>query len=295
MKKLTFCFLLFFILNQAFGQNGITNQYQFNYLSLNPALAGENGNFSIKGILGNQFNGTIKPNQVSQILVIDGQLYNKSGLALQGFRNNSGNLTSTGLNISYSKGIEVGDLFLKLGANSGVIVQPNNIVNVSAQQLIAPFLGLGTIAHFKGVFLGVSKPMVIASKKIYEPKPIYLNIGYIFDAERAISFNANTLLAYDLPSKTNSLDINLKTWLFNRLGLGFSYRNNKILSNYNKSTLQPIVEYRFSDSFKIGLTYNESPNLYNGSQVPTNQIQTNGIFQLMFKYSNSVNDSKFLF
>lgn len=297
MKKYIFALAFTVLGSIAEAQYGLVSQYHFNYLAINPALAGSNGPFSVRGVLGNQFNGTITPNQVSQVVVIDGELYNKSGIAFQGFRNNIGNILSQGLGLSYSKGFELGNDFeIRVGANSGILVQPNISQFFTSRQVAAPYLGLGTFMHFKGAFLGVSQPIFYGSKKITETKPLYFNAGYIFNTESAISFNANTLVSYDINSKLTGLDFNFKTWISNRLGVGFSYRDNKLLSQ-GKASFLPIIEYNFSESFKVGLCYIDAPSR-NFNTVPNNtinQLPINGIFQLMFRYSNSPSGKEFLF
>jgi type IX secretion system PorP/SprF family membrane protein len=284
VKNLWFSLLFLFLSFLSSAQDGLITHYQFNPLSYNPAFAGETGLFSIRGIIGNQFNGTIQLNQVNQILAFDGQLYNNSGLAFQGYRSNTGNLLSTGLGFSYSKGYNVNDLKLKVGLNSGILIR-NNILTTSVGQQTAPFLGAGFLAYYKGFFMGVSKPMIFASKRIFEQKPVYFQAGYIYDFEKFISFNANALFYNDFQSNKMNQDVNFKLWLNHRVGLGLSYRTNRIY-NYlkNSTSFVPSLEYRLSKSTLLGMSYDS--NVVNSISMPGSEIALNGVFQLTFKYTN---------
>jgi type IX secretion system PorP/SprF family membrane protein len=283
MKNLTI--LIFFLFSlDSFCQLGLSNQYQFNYLSTNPAFAGENGSFSIKGVLGNQFNGTIRPNQVSQMVVIDGQLYNNTGLAFQGFRTNSGNLISTGFGFSYSKGMELGEAKLKFGLQSGLIVQPN-LLTVQGSQRLSPHAGAGLLISFKDFFLGFSKPMVVASKKIVEPKPFFANIGYIFDNESLLSFNINGMYSQDFAFNRSNTDLNLKMWYNKRIALGASFRNGNLnLLDKNITAIYPFAEYKINTGMILGLGYDNNTASFT-SQFP-NPLSVPGVFQLFFKYTS---------
>lgn len=283
MKRIYF--LSFFFLSKfGFSQVGLVNQYHFNYLAINPALAGENSAFTLKGILGNQFNGSIRLNEVSQILVLDGQLYNKGGLAFQGYRNNSGNIISTGLGFSYSKGFELGELKLKLGTNAGIFIQPNLLASNLTQRVL-PHGGLGALGSYKGVFLGVSNPMLFASRKIGEQKPLFVNMGYIFDTESNLGFNANVLYYYDFQTSRDSYDLNLKGTYNSRLGVGLSYRANKVYVNVSsKSTLIPFVEYKATKSMSFSLSYDANPTRFDTPNTPN--LAVGGVFQFMLKYNS---------
>lgn len=284
MKRTLLLLCFCFFVKQVFSQIGLVNQYHLNYLAINPAFAGENSPFTLKGILGNQFNGSIRLNEVNQILVLDGQLYNKSGLAFQGYRNNSGNIISTGLGFSYAKGIEIGELKLKFGANGGIFIQPN-LLAANLSQRVLPHSGLGVLGSFKGAFLGVSNPMLISSKKIGEQKPLFVNLGYIYDTESIIGLNANVLYYHDFQTKRESYDLNLKGTFNSRLGLGLSYRANRLYVNgSSKPTLIPFVEYKATRSMSFALSYDSNPTRIDSPNAPN--LALGGVFQFMLKYNS---------
>lgn len=276
------CLVLLARLSSA--QIGLLNQYHFNYLAINPALAGENSPFTIKAILGNQFNGSIRFNEVNQVLVLDGQLFNKTGLSFQGYRSNTGNVISTGFGFSYAKGYEIGEVKLKVGANAGIFIQPNLLASNLTQRVL-PHGGLGVLGSYKGVFLGVSNPMLLASRMINEQKPLLVNVGYIFENESIFGFNANVLFYKDFMTKRQSYDLNLKGTLNDRFGLGFSYRANTVfLTTAATPSLIPFAEYKATKSMSFALSYDSNPPTFTTVNAPN--LALGGIFQFMMKYNN---------
>jgi type IX secretion system PorP/SprF family membrane protein len=283
MKKAFLIILILFSKN-TIGQIGLINQYHFNYLAINPALAGENSPFTIKAILGNQFNGSIRPNEVNQVLVLDGQLFNKAGLAFQGYRNNTGNVISTGLGFSYARGYEIGDLKLKIGANAGIFIQPN-LLAANLTQRVLPHGGLGVIGSYRGVFLGISNPLILSARGINEQKPLLANAGYIFENESIFDFNVNILLYNDFKSQKRSYDLNFKGTLNHRFGLGFSYRANKVFAYTSQTpSFVPFAEYKVARSMSFALSYDSNPPTFGSSSAPN--LSLGGIFQVMVRYNN---------
>jgi type IX secretion system PorP/SprF family membrane protein len=286
MKKHILAFILYLIQFYSFGQSALTNDYYFNYLAINPAFAGSNGSFATKGIFGNQLNGSLRPNQVSQTIVIEGQLYNKTGLAAQFFRSNAGGITSNGLNLSYSKGIEFNDFVFKAGVDGGILVLPVNVNNQSQNPInfISSYFGFGTVGIYKNIHLGASMPLILASKSVFEPKPIFIMAGYNFDKEKLITFNVNTVVSYFYENKKNFIDLNFKTWYNKRIALGFSYKNNsQVFSSLNSPALIPIIEYQFAKAIKLGLSYNSQP--VSSLNSNNSSLRNLGLFQLMFLYN----------
>ncbi len=282
-KYLIGCLMLFSLASK--GQIGLQNQYHFNYLALNPALAGENGPFTIKGIVGNQFNGNLRFNQLSHVLVLDGQLYNKTGLAFQSSSDNYGNSSGNNFTLSLSKGVELGDFRLKGGINTGLAVLPTYAL-VSSSPKVSFNAGLGIFMSYNGAFLGVSKPSLYVSKNDFSVKePFYVNAGYASGDENFVSYNANVLWS-GLEGR-NNFDINLKLWFNKRLALGGSYRINKIFDYYTKEkSFIPTAEYKFTEDLTLGLAYNTNTLRYSTAPITGNpNFRMNGIFQFYLKYN----------
>ncbi len=282
-KKLILGLLLCSMASHA--QVGLQNQYHFNYLALNPALAGENGPFAIKGIVGNQFNGNLKFNQLSHVLVLDGQLYNKTGLAFQSASDNYGNASGNNFTLSLSKGTEIGDFRLKGGVNTGLSILPTYSL-VSSSPQVAFTAGLGIFMSYNGVFLGASKPSLYVSKDDFSVKgPFYVNAGYMSDEDNFVTYNANVLWAGI--DGLNNIDVNLKLWFNKRLSLGGSYRINKIYNYYTKDkSFIPSAEYKFTEDLALGLAYNTNTMRYSTAPPSSHpNFRMNGIFQFYLKYN----------
>ncbi|MCD8540685.1 MAG: type IX secretion system membrane protein PorP/SprF, partial [Leadbetterella sp.] len=266
-------------------QIGLMNQYHFNYLALNPALAGENGPFTIKGVVGNQFNGNLRFNQLSHVLVLDGQLYNKTGLAFQSSSDNYGATSGNNFLLSLSKGIEPGDFRLKGGISTGLAILPTNAL-LSSTPRVSFNAGLGVFMSYKGAFLGVSKPSLYVSRKdVFVEEPFFVNAGYASGEENFVSYNANVLWS-GFEGK-NNLDFNLKLWFNKRLALGGPYRINKIFAYYTREkSFIPSAEYKFTEDLSLGLAYNSNTFRYLSNPGSTNpNFRVNGIFQFYLKYN----------
>ncbi len=90
-------------------------------MAVNPAFTGVRGNFGVTGLLGQQFNGTIYPNQVSQVIVLDGKVgqQQKSAIGFQGFRSTVTGFTNSGLSLTYARHINLDNVQLNVGMNFG--------------------------------------------------------------------------------------------------------------------------------------------------------------------------------
>ena len=288
MRRILLCISFLISLN-ATAQIGALNQYHFNYLAVNPALAGENGPFTIKAIGANQFNGNLRFNQLSYGLVLDGQLNNKFGLAFQSSSDNLGFGSSNNLGLSLSKGAEIGDLKLKAGVSGGVSLLPNSIP-MSGSGTRADFnLGLGLFASLRGAFLGVSKPAVFTGKYglVNGESPLFFNVGYTSDPEYFVSYNANVL--YGNLNGNSNYDFNLKLWFDKQLAVGGSYRINNIYTLYSKkSSFVPMVEYKVTKDLMLGLAYSSNPLRLSNAPVGGNQnFKVNGLFQFYIRYNKA--------
>ena len=111
MKKILFCCFFFGVFVPTIAQDILYNNSNFNLLALNPAFAGARKEFSLTGLFGNQFNGTVTPQQVSQVLSLDGQTGNhNNGLGLQAFNNGLANQNQQGVLIDYAYRLPISDI-----------------------------------------------------------------------------------------------------------------------------------------------------------------------------------------
>ncbi len=280
MKKLLT--LLFLTSQVALCQIGLQDQYQFNMLAINPAFTGERGNFGVSGLLGQQFNGTIQPNQVSQLISMDGKLNNeRNSIGFQGFRSAVTGFTNNGMALTYSYSFQASaDLKVNVGINAGFMVSPNFVGNVDVLQRFNPFGGPGVAAFVKDGFLSVAAPTLFSKANTYTTinKDIKLAAGYrIGNYENvALNFMILSSLATNASSQ-NGFDVNAKIWLGNKIGLGGSFRTQS-----GKNKIIPNFQIRVSESSTLGLSYDDEPLIF----LNTNPgfRNSNGIFQLMYRY-----------
>ncbi|KPM48046.1 type IX secretion system membrane protein PorP/SprF [Jiulongibacter sediminis] len=280
MKNIILLYFLGF--TTAFAQIGLEDQYQFNMLSLNPAFTGERGNFGVSGLLGQQFNGTFTPNQISQLISMDGKLgEGKSALGFQGFRSNITGFTNNGMTLSYNYFLPLNDkLRVNLGINAGFMISPNFIGNVDILQRFNPFGGPGAAVFSETAFLGIAAPTLFGNSDIYSTlnKNVKISGGYRFGTYENIGINLSGLASLATRSSdANGFDINLKIWLGNKIGLGGAYR---MQSGFSK--VIPSLQMRASETSTIGLSYDAQPLLFTNRN--TGSITPRGVFQLLYRY-----------
>ncbi|AWV98149.1 type IX secretion system membrane protein PorP/SprF [Arcticibacterium luteifluviistationis] len=280
MKKTLFLFLL--LSQSAFSQFGLSDQYQFNYLAINPAFAGERGNVGVTAMLGNQFSGNFRPNLISQIVSLEGKLgESNSSIGFQGFRNTISGNTNSGIGLSYAYTINTEAAKLKIGLNGGFIVTPNVIGSQNFTQQLSPFLGLGFAAFTENSFFSISSPTLYAKSNFFTPvfQPINLMVGYRLNIADNIALNISTLAGLDLKyENANHIHVNPKLWLGEKLALGasFRFRDSKGLNTISSA------ELRIAETATVGISYDPKPlRLFSSN---TGLINSNGLIQLMFRY-----------
>ncbi len=288
MRRLFFLLSILVIPYFAFSQLGLSERYQNNYLSINPAFAGENSAFGIKAVIDNQLNG-LRLNKSSQILVLDGQLYKQTGLAFQGYRVAEGAIVNSGFNLAYSKGLEINDLKCKFGLGTGIFIQPN-ILGLTLGNRTAFHGGAGLFTSYKAIYFGASVPVMLASKAFYEPKVSYFTLGYLRDImEEDIKLNVN-ILAKNVSQK-QYYDFNSRIILKDKLSLGFSFRQNLPELSTKPSSFYPFAAYKFSKSMTIGLGYNPRSFQVIAPQQ-SGSIGPTGSIQVYLKFLNVADDDQ---
>jgi type IX secretion system PorP/SprF family membrane protein len=292
MKNLLLLLLITF---NCLGQNVLTDNYQFNLLGLSPAFTGERGNYGFTVALGNQFNGTLRPNQVSQLFSIDGVIKDgPSAIGFQGYRSAYGNLNTNGFTVSYAYEIETSsNLKLKLGLNGGVLVLPNNFAVTEISQRFTSYGGLGLLVQKNQFFANVSSPTLFSSsfgQFFLNGRKVNFITGYVFGNSDGIAIAPSIYYAANSdPNFGNNLNGNLKLWVFDKWVLGASLRNN---STKNNTKLVSSLEYNLNGSSRFGLSYDPIPSdLVN---VPSIGNINTGVIQLMYRYDLSLGENRTL-
>jgi hypothetical protein len=275
----------------VYSQIGLSERYQFNYLAINPAFAGETGPFGIKVVTENQLSGGLFFNKINTQLSLDGQLYGQTGLAFQAYRTNSGNLLTSGLNIDYAKGIERGELKAKVGLNTGLSIIPN-LATLNNQTRLAGFLGLGALLKYKEVYAGASQPVLLKTDLFFEPLYRYFMMGYFRNnLNEKASFHTNIIL------QTEGKDIfphfNASFMLNRKIGAGISYRKNDDFIPFEKlSSIYPFIKLNVSDKMQMGLGYTQNPfNSSVGTGI-NNSLLFSSTIQFYIRYINKSDEEE---
>ncbi len=281
MKKIILLFFLSY--STTFAQSILQEHYQFNQLAINPAFAGAKGNFNLNVLLGNQFNGTFRPLQISQILTLDGPInQEKGGLGLQLYNDRFVGFQSLGGNVQYAHRLNLGEVFtLALGVQGGFSSFPAS--NIRINNTLSTNFGGGVLLQANSFFISIAKPIIgakIADLALPFTKPLYSSIGFSFGDIEKTMINPNiTLISGD----TKGFHLNAKAWFKGKTGVGLSFKN----ENKNSKIILT-GERQFSKSLRLGLSYDGKP--YNNVQLPTTgggTFEQRPVVQLLIRYQGA--------
>jgi len=278
--------LLLPIATMVKGQTVLEDQFQFNFLALNPAMTGARETFSLNGMFGNQFNGTLRPQQVYQLFSMDGSIQEgRGGLGLQAYNSNIVGFNNAGAKISYAYRQKFGDVFsVALGADAGFIYQPTILSGVGLKQMF-PYAGLGGLFATDQFFVSVSKPVLFISDSgpFNSKKPLYTMIGFSLGDVENMMLNLSGTMESNKDAKANFF-ITAKVWFKQKAGFGIIYRSENSLGGSGKiNKAVPMVEFQLGESFRLGGSYDFKPLAY-PNNASTGAFQQRGIFQLYLRY-----------
>ena len=283
MKKHLLVILLI-ITQIAQAQTILEDQFQFNFLALNPAMAGARETFSLNAMLGNQFNGSLKPQQIYQLFSADGAIQQgRGGLALQAFNSNISGLNNSGVKAAYAYRKKFGELFtFGIGADAGFIYQPTILAGLGLKQMYS-YAGLGGLITAERFFLGLSKPVLFMnSEGLYNSKkPFYTQLGISLGDYKSTMLNLSALIETN-KSVGNNFYLNAKAWFNQKFGLGVSYRSQEV-NGARTGKVVPMAELQISEAIRLGLSYDPKPATYSTGTTQGN-FKQNGILQLYFRY-----------
>jgi type IX secretion system PorP/SprF family membrane protein len=264
------------------AQTILEDQFQFNFLALNPAMTGARETFSLNGMFGNQFNGSLRPQQIYQLFSMDGSMQEgRGGLGLQAYNSNIAGFNNAGAKVSYAYRQKFGDLFtVALGADAGFIYQPTIITGQGIKQMF-PYAGLGGLFSTDQFFLSISKPVLLISNGLFNSKkPLYTMLGFSLGDKENIMMNVSGTLESNKDTKSNFF-ITAKLWFKQKAGFGIMYRSESPFgTRINK--VVPMVEFQLGNSFRVGGSYDFKPLAYPTSS--SQSFQQRGIFQLYLRY-----------
>ncbi|RFS18316.1 PorP/SprF family type IX secretion system membrane protein [Emticicia sp. C21] len=265
------------------AQTVLEDQFQFNFLALNPAMTGARESFSLNGMFGNQFNGTLRPQQVYQLFSMDGPIQEgRGGLGLQAYNSNIAGFNNAGAKVSYAYRQKFGDVFtVALGADAGFIYQPTIVTGQGIKQMF-PYAGLGGLFSTNQFFLSVSKPVLFINDGLFNSKkPLYTMLGFSLGEMENVMLNMSGTLETNKGASANFF-ITAKAWFKQKAGFGIIYRSEAPFgTKINK--IVPMVEFQLGESFRLGGSYDFKPMAYPNSSSQ-GAFQQRGIFQLYLRY-----------
>ncbi|AFK02159.1 putative membrane protein [Emticicia oligotrophica DSM 17448] len=285
MKKYLFIALMA-LTSFVQAQTLLEDQFHFNFLALNPAFAGAKGAFGMNAMLGNQFNGTIRPQQIYQLFSTDGLIQQgNGGLALQAYNSNIAGFNNSGVKVDYAYRKQFGDLFsAAIGADAGFIYQPTLISGLGIKQMY-PYAGVGGLLSAKHFYVSLSKPVLFINDEglFNSKKPFYSMLGLSLGEYDGIMFNTSALIESN-KGVGNNFYLTGKAWFARKFGLGIVYRSQELLNfNSRVNKIIPMAEYQVSDAIRLGASYDAKPiNYYIGTA--SSNFQQRGILQIYFRY-----------
>ncbi|MFN4085904.1 MAG: type IX secretion system membrane protein PorP/SprF [Spirosomataceae bacterium] len=291
LKRLLWGLFLTGLSSGVFAQQPLYDAYGFNPLALNPAFAGAKGYFNLNAVLFNQLNGTIRPNQIGQVLSAEGTLANgRTGWGFQGFNTNLANFPSSGLTLGAAHSWNLANGWQVRAGVQGV-GRFRTFFNsgFDNRRVVDPSFGLGGMLVRDHFMIGLSKPSIGRRQPLFDPRihPTILQIGYLLKSGDSNAwYVGGTYWRGEKGSiSPQAVHVDTKFWIGNRLGLGGSVRYEQ-----NEALAQPWKmvgwgEFRVSEGIRLGVAYDPRPQ----SVYPQNfqTPNTPGQFQIFFRYEGA--------
>ncbi len=293
----SFVFLLIGSLFLLTGQRAqaqkevLYSQYLMNPLSINPAYAGSRESFNLSAFLRRKWI-SVRYAPITQSVSADGAVANgRIGLGFQALNDRMGLFATTGVYGSVAYRFNLPALAkLAIGVQGGVNVLPIYDVTTagSVNRAIGSF-GVGVYYQSDRFFAGVSAPELggqvsdATGRFLYKSvRPILFQVGVPFEVGEGTVLIPSILVS-KIVDRPLGVDINLRAWFNEQVGLGLSYRQNSpgyIQTNY----LQAFVEYQLTKAIRLGYVFNsqtpESPNAI--------QYDQKSVHEIMLRFSPNV-------
>lgn len=289
---LTVCLGLLLTSQRTYAQKEVLySQYLQNPLSINPAYAGSRESFHLSAFLRRKwFSARTAP--VTQTVSADGAIANgRVGLGFQALNDRMGLFTATGVYGSAAYRFNLPALAkLSIGVQGGVTVLPlYDFASATVLNRATGSVGVGIYYQSDRFFAGLSAPELagrtlgFSGQLAYQSiRPIMLQVGVPFEATDNIVLIPSVLIS-KMDYRPLGVDVNLRAWFNEEIGLGLSYRQNSpglVTTNY----LQAFAEYQLTKTIRLGYIFNsktpESPNsmLFN----------ENSVHELMLRFAPNV-------
>lgn len=284
-------------------QDAMFTQYMFNTLAINPAYAGSNEVITMTGLFRKQW-VNIEGAPSTATFSIDAPVWGeKMGLGLNIVSDRVGITNTLGVFASYAYRIKTSEKGrLALGLQAGFSQYAADLQSVAlgstpsfdpafAENIsqMMPNVGGGIWYNNDRFYAGFSVPHIInnALNRDYQflndsdgarqYRHYFVTAGYVFDLNAALKLKPSFLVKV-VEGAPMQMDINANLWLYEKVGLGLSYRSG--------DSIDALLEFQLSHQFKLGYAYD-----YTLTEL---RRYNSGSHEIMLRYQFSVNRSKII-
>lgn len=264
------------------------SQYLVNPLSINPAYAGSRESFHLTAQLRRKWFG-VRAAPLTQSVSADGAIANgRIGLGFQALNDRLGVFGTTGAYGSVAYRFTLPALAkLSVGVQGGVSVLPlYDFATGLAINRAVPSVGVGVYYQSDRWFGGVSVPELtgqildLTGRLAYPTvRPLLVQAGTRVDLTDNVVLVPSVLVS-KVANRSLGVDLNVKAWLNEELGVGASYRQNPptlIPVNY----VQLTAEYQATSAIRLGyLFYSQTPE-----SPRSNLYFQRSVHEIMVRYS----------
>ncbi len=259
------------------------SQYLLSPLGINPAYAGSRESFHLTAFLRRKWL-SVRYAPVTQSVSADGAIANgRIGLGFQALNDRMGLFTNTGVYGSVAYRFNLPALArLAIGVQGGVSVLPiQDVTSAGVINRAVGSVGVGVYYQSDRFFAGLSAPELsgqvtdAAGRAIYKTvRPVFFQVGVPIQMDEETVLIPSILIS-KIANRPLGIDVNLRAWFNQEIGLGLSYRRNSpglIQTNY----LQAFVDYQLTKAIRLGYVFNsqtpESPNAMQYDQKSVHEI-----------------------
>ncbi|MBC7863322.1 MAG: PorP/SprF family type IX secretion system membrane protein [Bacteroidia bacterium] len=295
---LLFLFLGMFFPAHYFAQHETGySQYYFNGLAINPAYCGSGGVLNSTLVYRNQWTGFKDAPQTAS-LAIHSPLKNQScNLGLFVMNERFGITNKYRYQGAFAYKVKLNQkLNLRFGVQAGMESVYNNyskLTTIESGDLVFTngnaktnyfTSGAGLYLHSEKGFVGVSMPSFATEKNsfIVQNKPAFIYAGRKFRMNKDFVLQPSLLFKY-IKSSPLQYDLNLQAILFDKAGLGFSYRK--------KESVVINAFFQINEEFFVGYSYDVNINTLGRLGKGSHEM----VLRYEFGFSKNVQNPKTFF
>ncbi|GAB3694322.1 type IX secretion system membrane protein PorP/SprF [Spirosoma flavus] len=243
------------------------SQYLITPLSINPAYAGSRESIHLTASLRRKWI-SVRVAPVTQTVSVDGAVAKgKIGLGFQAQNDRMGLFAATGAYGSVAYRFNLPALAkLSIGIQGGINVLPiYDFASASSLNRAIASFGVGIYYQSDRWFGGISAPEMtgqaldLSGRYLYKSvRPVMAQVGVNLSAGENTVLIPSVMVS-KIEDKPLGVDVNLKAWFNEQIGIGASYRQNSpglIQTNY----LQASAEYQLTKAIRLGyIFYSKTP------------------------------------